>query len=72
MEELINARVWVGFHYRHSDIVGERVGRQISRFALSHFLCVVHGNDADPEADDEDSEESSRSYGSSQSTTGIP
>jgi hypothetical protein len=72
MEELINARVWVGFHYRHSDIVGERVGRRISRFALSHFLRVVHVNDADPEADDEDSEESSRSHGGSQSTTGIP
>jgi hypothetical protein len=72
MEELINARVWVGFHYRHSDIVGEREGRRISRFALSHFLRVDHGNDADPEADDEDSEESSRSHGGSKSTTGIP
>jgi hypothetical protein len=72
MEEVNNARVWVGFHYRHSDIQGERVGRQISRFALSHFLRAVHGNNPDPEADDEVSEEGSCSHGGSQSATGIP
>ena len=53
MDELIHARVWVGFHYRNSDIVGKRVGRQISRFALSHFLVIVDDHDPEPEADDE-------------------
>jgi len=52
MDELINARVWVGFHYRTSDILGERVGRQISRFALANFLRVVDGEDPEPQADD--------------------
>ena len=60
MDELINARVWAGFHYRNSDIVGKRVGRQISRFALSHFLRVVDDDDPEPEADVEGSEGSSR------------
>jgi len=72
MEELINARVWVGFHYRNSDIVGKRVGRQISRFAFSHFLRVVDDDDLEPEADDEGSEVSSRSHGGSQFTEGSP
>jgi len=40
-DELINARVWIGFHFRNSDIVGKQMGRHISRFALSHFLRVV-------------------------------
>jgi hypothetical protein len=56
MDELINARIWVGFHYRNSDIVGKQVGRQISRFALSHFLRVVDDHDPEPEADDEGSD----------------
>jgi hypothetical protein len=72
MEEVNNARVWVGFHYRHSDMVGEQVGRQISRFALCHFLREVHDDVADREADDKDSEESSCSHGDRASTPGIP
>ena len=72
MEEVNNARVWVGFHYRHSDIVGEQVGRQISRFALCHFLRKVHGNVADAEADDKDSEQRGCSKGDRESTPGIP
>ena len=72
MEEVINARVWVGFHYLHSDIDGERVGRRISWFALSHFLRPVHGNGPDPEAEGEVPEESSPSHACSQSTTGNP
>jgi hypothetical protein len=72
MEDVNNARVWVGFHYRHSDLVGERVGREISRFALCHFLREVHGDVADREADDKDSEVSSCSHGDRASTPGIP
>jgi hypothetical protein len=67
MDELINARVWVGFHYRNSDIVGKRVGRQISQFALSHFLRVVDDDDREPEAGDEGSEVNSRSHGGASS-----
>jgi len=51
MDELINARVWVGFHYRASDVLGERIGRQISRFALSNYLRAVDGEELEPEAD---------------------
>ncbi len=60
MDELVNARVWVGFHFRNSDIVGKEVGRKISRFALSHFLRVVGDDASEPEAG---SKVSSRSRG---------
>ena len=53
MDELVNARVWVGFHFRNSDIVAKEVGRKISRFALSHFLRAVGDDTSEPEADDE-------------------
>jgi hypothetical protein len=53
MDELVNARVWVGFHFRNSDIVGKEVGRKISKFALSHFLRPVGDGASAPAADDE-------------------
>lgn len=52
MDELISARVWVGFHFRNSDIVAKEVGRQIFGFALSHFLRVVADDASEPEAAD--------------------
>ena len=52
MDELISARVWVGFHFRNSDIVGKHVGRQISGFALAHFLRPVGDDDPEPKRDD--------------------
>ena len=36
VDEVIDARIWGGFHYRTSDEVGARVGRQVSRFVVHH------------------------------------
>jgi hypothetical protein len=36
--EVINARIYSGFHYRTSDEVGARVGRQVARFVFTHAL----------------------------------
>jgi len=62
MDELISARVWVGFHYRSSDIVGKQVGRRISSFALSHFLRVAGADDPEPKPGDEGAKVSGRSH----------
>jgi hypothetical protein len=35
---VVDARVWGGIHWRTSSVRGERVGEQIGRFAISHFL----------------------------------
>jgi hypothetical protein len=32
--ELVNARVWIGFHYRNSVIVGEDLGTKVADWAL--------------------------------------
>jgi hypothetical protein len=38
IDEVIDARVYSGIHYRTSDEVGARVGRQVARFVLTHTL----------------------------------
>ena len=36
--EVIDARVWTGFHFRTSDTRGAEVGRRVARFVLTHAL----------------------------------
>ena len=38
VEEVIDARVYSGIHYRTSDVVGARLGRQVARFVVNHAL----------------------------------
>jgi hypothetical protein len=35
--EVANARVWAGFHYRSSAIVGTAMGRDVGRYVFAHF-----------------------------------
>ena len=34
--EVIDARVWTGFHFRSSDVAGARMGAQVARFVFEH------------------------------------
>jgi hypothetical protein len=38
VDEVLDARVYIGFHFRTSDNVGARVGRQAARFVVRHAL----------------------------------
>lgn len=38
VDEVLDARVYIGFHFRTSDEVGARVGRQVARFVALHAL----------------------------------
>jgi hypothetical protein len=38
VDEVIDARIYAGIHYRASDEVGARVGRQVARFVIKHAL----------------------------------
>jgi len=38
VDEVIDARVYSGIHFRNSDEVGARLGRQVGRFVLNHAL----------------------------------
>jgi PAP2 superfamily len=38
VDEVIEARIYAGIHYRTSDEEGARVGRQVARFVINHAL----------------------------------
>ena len=38
VQEVIDARVYSGIHFRHSDEVGARLGRQVAQFVAHHAL----------------------------------
>ena len=37
--EVVDARVYVGFHFRTSDQAGARLGRRVARFVVNHALA---------------------------------
>jgi hypothetical protein len=42
-EEVVDARVYSGIHFRTADEVGTRVGRQVAQFVMTHALRPVKG-----------------------------
>jgi hypothetical protein len=45
MTQLVNARVWIGFHYRHSVIAGENLGTTVANWELQrNFLPTDDSN----------------------------
>ena len=43
VEEVIDARVYSGIHFRTADEVGARVGRQVAQFVITHALRRCRG-----------------------------
>ena len=41
VDEVIDARIYSGIHYRTSDEVGARVGRQVARFVYARAALVA-------------------------------
>jgi hypothetical protein len=58
IEEVINARVWEGIHFRNSDEQGMRAGRCVGQFVVRHALTLRHrhhgfaGDETDSERDE--------------------
>jgi len=38
VEEVNNARVWAGFHFRYAQEDGTRLGRRVARFVVRNFF----------------------------------
>ena len=38
LTQLVNARVWIGFHYRHSVIAGENLGTNVANWELQRYF----------------------------------
>lgn len=43
VDEVIDARVYSGIHYRNSDVVGARFGRMIGHYAFHHAMRAKRG-----------------------------
>ena len=37
-DEIVNARVWAGLHWRSSVIAGENLGDSVANWSLSHYF----------------------------------
>jgi PAP2 superfamily len=53
-EEIVNARVWAGLHYRNSGIAGVHLGRAVARYTLDHYFQPSHRHDRHDNQDDDD------------------
>jgi hypothetical protein len=42
-QEVANARIWAGFHYRTSAQVGATMGREVGHYVATHFDQSAHG-----------------------------
>ena len=43
IEEIIDARVWSGIHFRSADEQGARIGRQVAKWRSTHYFRPVRG-----------------------------
>jgi hypothetical protein len=41
IDELVEARVWGGIHFRTADEQGSRLGRRVARWALTHYFMPL-------------------------------
>ena len=56
IDEVINARVWEGIHFRNSDEQGMRAGRCVGQFVVRHALrrrTRATGNERNNDSDDD-------------------
>ena len=56
-DEIDNARVWGGIHFRFSQDLGRRLGKNVGRFGAIHYLLPVRRQD---DANDGDGDQSAR------------
>jgi hypothetical protein len=41
LQDVVNARVWNGFHFRSADIASRDLGRQLADWTLDHYFQPV-------------------------------
>ena len=43
IDEVVDARVWTGIHFRNADEQGAKIGRQVAGWRERHYFRAVHG-----------------------------
>jgi hypothetical protein len=41
--DVVDARVWLGIHFRFADIAARKMGGRLAAWALDHYFQLVHG-----------------------------
>ena len=47
IDEIVDARVWSGIHFRNADEQGAKIGRQVAKWRERHFFQAVRHDDDD-------------------------
>jgi hypothetical protein len=42
LDEIVEARIWAGLHFRTADRQGKALGRNVARYTAAHYLTPVH------------------------------
>ena len=56
-DEVVNARVWIGFHYRFSAVAGVDIGTSVARWTLNRYFRPARGGNDDNGDDNRDEQE---------------
>jgi hypothetical protein len=51
-QEVVNARVWIGFHYRNSGFAGVKLSREVAHWTLQRYFRPTRGQ-YEEESDDD-------------------
>jgi hypothetical protein len=43
LQDVVDARVWLGYHFRFADTASRNMGQQIAAWTLDHYFQPVHG-----------------------------
>jgi hypothetical protein len=52
--QIIDARVWIGFHYRFSVVAGVDLGRDVAKWAANHYFRPARGGDDNNDDENDD------------------
>ncbi len=42
LQDVVDARVWLGFHFRTADTASRDLGEQLAAWTLDHYFQPVH------------------------------
>jgi len=43
LQDVVDARVWLGYHFRFADTASRNMGQQIAAWTLDHYFQPIHG-----------------------------
>jgi hypothetical protein len=43
LQDVVDARVWLGYHFRFADTASRDMGQQIAAWTLNHYFQPIHG-----------------------------